>query len=323
MPVTAGRAVRRKRSARAQQAPADAPSGAGSARIERAIREQQRALAAAAAALDTAGVADVHHSRVAARRLRSMLKTFRPLLAPQRARQYRRELRDFARALTTVREADVRRAQLLSLVETSDAIVPADRKRLDRLLEEQAVAARDSLRRRLREPGWTALCRALDRHAARESLVAVRDAGEGRVLALAARSWRRARGLLEDAPETAAGLHELRLALKHCRYALEPVADEAPQAAAALLRNLRRAQDALGEHRDTLLARHWVTLNWRGLGRPLTAHLEAALGTHERRLRRRAARRWSKVLAAWNVWRDATRSLRKSRPRRESTPGPG
>ena len=42
----------------------------GSARLEEAIREQQRLLAAAAAALEAAGVEDVHRGRVAARRLR-------------------------------------------------------------------------------------------------------------------------------------------------------------------------------------------------------------------------------------------------------------
>ncbi len=92
--------------------PAEA-SADGSRRIEEAVREQQRLLAAAAA-LESAGVDDVHRGRVAARRLRSLLKTFRPLLEPRRARLYRVDLRSFARGLAGVREADVRREILMS-----------------------------------------------------------------------------------------------------------------------------------------------------------------------------------------------------------------
>jgi CHAD domain-containing protein len=255
--------------------------------------------------------------------LRSLLKTFHPLFDPRRAQRYRADLKRFAHALTEVREADVRRALLLSLSQDDAVIVAADRKRLDAVLTEQGNRARDSLRTWLREPEWAELSRALDRHGASESLVVVLDAGEGSVLALAAASWRRARKLLADAPRTATGLHELRLALKHCRYALEPVDDEAPQAAAPLMRSLRRAQETLGEHRDTQLAQLWVELNGRALGRTMTMHLVGALEQDERNLRRQAVRRIRKVFAAWKVWRDATRSLRKASPRPESSASPG
>ena len=83
--------------------PIPAAPGAGSTRIQAAVREQQRLLAAAAASLEAAGVEDIHQARVAARRLRSLLKTFRPLLEPRRARLYRVDLRSFARALAAVR----------------------------------------------------------------------------------------------------------------------------------------------------------------------------------------------------------------------------
>src|SRR5512133_1241947 len=87
-------------------APSVAP---GSACLEAAIREQQRRIGAAIPALGSASVDDVHGARVAARRLRSMLKTFGPLLDERRAQRYRAHLRTFARSLGTAREADVRR----------------------------------------------------------------------------------------------------------------------------------------------------------------------------------------------------------------------
>jgi CHAD domain-containing protein len=286
-------------------APAD-----GSRRVEDAIREQQRLLSAAAE-LESAGVEDVHRSRVAARRLRSMLKTFRPLLEPRRARLYRVDLRSFARALAGVREADVRRELLAAVVAHDGTIPPSDRERLAGLLEDACIAARAALHRHQGEPGWAALMKALGRHAAGEGLIVDQGASLARVLGLVAGSWRRSVRLLEGEPETTAELHELRLSLKHCRYALEPVADVAPKATARLVRRLRNAQDCIGEHRDTLLATHWVQSNERLLGREFAARLVIDLERRERRLRHRATRRSRKVLEAWSDWRAATRRFRK------------
>jgi CHAD domain-containing protein len=226
------------------------------------------------------------------------------------------DLRSFARALAAVREADVRRDMLVALVRRNVAISAADRRQLSVLLEDLCIAAREGLRRHLREPGWMALRRALDRHAASgDALFVARDATIARVLTLVDRAWRRPARLMRDEPESVAELHELRLALKHCRYALEPVADLESRAAARLMRRLRAAQDRIGEHRDTLLADHWARLNERSLGRTLTAHLVADLARQERVLRRQAVNRSRKVLPAWREWRDATRRLRREAKR--------
>lgn len=282
----------------------------GSRRVEDAIREQQRLLSAATE-LESAGVEDVHRGRVAARRLRSMLKTFRPLLEPRRARLYRVDLRSFARALAGVREADVRRELLVAVVTQDDTIPPADRERLSGMLEDACIAARAALHRHQGEPGWAALKKALGRQAAGAGLFVDHGASLARVLGLVAGSWRRSVRLLEDEPETTVELHELRLSLKHCRYALEPVADVAPKATARLVRRLRNAQDCIGEHRDTLLATHWVQSNERLLGRDFAGRLVADLERRERRLRHRATMRSRKVLEAWRDWRAATRRFRK------------
>jgi CHAD domain-containing protein len=282
----------------------------GSRRIEEAVREQQRLLAAAAA-LESAGVEDVHRGRVAARRLRSQLKTFRPVLEARRARLYRVDLRSFAKALAGVREADVRRELLLSAATRDGSIPPADLERLASLLEDACIAAREALHRHQRELGWTALLAALGRHASGQHLFVDRAAGLDEVLGMVAASWRRPVRLLEARPENVADLHELRLSLKHCRYALEPVADVAPKATARLLRRLRDAQDCIGEHRDTVLATHWVRSNERLLGRDFAARLALDLEARESVLRRRAARRSQRVLLAWREWHAATRRIRK------------
>lgn len=294
--------------ARKRTSPAP-PAAPGSACLEAAIREQQRRIAAAIAALDGASVDDIHGARVAARRLRSMLKTFGPLFDERRARRYRTDLRALARSLGAAREADVRRALLLDLA--AEAELPAaERRQLAVLLEDACLASREQLRRHLAEPGWARLCTALQRDAASDRLFAVRDADTGELARLAARAWRRPVKLLRRRPTSTAELHELRLAFKHCRYALEPIADLAPKATARLLRRLRAAQDRIGEHRDTLLAEHWAREHERTLGRPVVNRLATGIERHEKRLRRQSATRAAKVLEAWRSWRDATRRVR-------------
>jgi CHAD domain-containing protein len=291
--------------------PTELSAAPGSTCLEAAIREQQRRIAAAIAVLGSAGEDDVHGARVAARRLRSMLKTFGPLLDERRARRYRAHLRTFARSLGTAREADVRRALLLDLAAGSH-VTPAERQRLTVLLDDACLASREQLRRHLAEPDWAALSRALQRDASGDRLYAVRDADLGQLVYFATRAWRRPVKLLRRNPTSTAELHELRLAFKHCRYALEPIADVAPKATWRLLRRLRGAQDRIGEHRDTLLAEHWVRENERALGRPLVGRLVASIEDREKRLRRQSATRAAKVHDAWRTWRDATRRVRKA-----------
>jgi CHAD domain-containing protein len=296
--------------ARKRTLPTQPSAAPGSACLEAAVREQQRRIEAAMAALGSAGEDDVHGARVAARRLRSMLKTFGPLLDESRAQRYRAHLRTFARSLGTAREADVRRALLLDLA--ADArVTAAERRRLNLLLDDACLASREQLRRHLAEPDWAALSRALRRDASGGQLYAVRDADLGDLVRLATRAWRRPVKLLRRHPTSTAELHELRLAFKHCRYALEPIADVAPKATARLLRRLRGAQDRIGEHRDTLLAEHWVRENERALGRPLVGRLVASVEIREQRLRWQSAARAAKVLEAWQAWRDATRRVRQ------------
>lgn len=295
-----------------------APVAPGSARLEQVVREQQQRIAAALAVLGSASVDDIHGARVAARRLRSMLKTFRPVLDERRSRLYRANLSTFARSLGTAREADVRRDLLLELAGHDEAVGAAERQRLAVLLDDACRASREHLRRHITEPGWKALCRALQREASGDRLFIVRDAELGAVVQLAARSWRRPVKLLRLGPTSTAELHELRLAFKHCRYALEPVADAAPKASARLLRRLRAAQDRIGEHRDTLLAEHWVREHERALGRPLVGRLVAIIAVREKALRRQSARRAARVLDAWAAWRDATRRVRAAASRRRA-----
>jgi CHAD domain-containing protein len=140
----------------------------------------------------------------------------------------------------------------------------------------------------------------------------VKDATLADLLGLATAAWKRPVRLLERRPTSVTELHDLRLALKHCRYAMEPLADVSPEPAAKLAKALRAAQDSIGEHRDALLADHWVRSNERTLGRPLVERLTAGLAAREPRLRRRARRRSAELLPAWKAWRRATAPVRRA-----------
>lgn len=285
----------------------------GARRIEAALREQQRQLEATASRLAMGDGAAVHDGRVAARRLRSLLKTLRPVLDDQQSRRMRGELREFARSLGAVREADVRRDLLNALVEGEATVSRADRRRIAMRVDETRRAACDSLRLMAAGPAWGRRLRSLKSAAALGRLGIRPDTSLAALLARVDASWKPAVRLLKREPTDAAELHDLRLALKHCRYALEPVADLEPAAARRLLRRLRAAQDQIGDHRDTIMAEQWAASNAPSLGEPLADRLQRLLRRRARRLHRQAASRARRVLPAYAEWRKATRALRTER----------
>ena len=300
--------MQRKRPQRTRPAPEAAE---GSRRVEAALREQQRQLRAAAASLPDSDSDDVHDGRVAARRMRSLLKTYRPMLDVRCARLMRADLRSFARSLALVREADVRRDLLVELSASDPGLAAEDLGPLATLLDDRCLEARSSLARHVAEPGWAAVAAAVQSEAAIADLRIRPDATLGDVLRCVNASWATALRRLESEPSDTAGLHALRLALKHGRYALEPVADVAPDEVSKLLRRLRAAQEGIGEHRDLVLAGHWLSSNGSALGGNLTRQLLAEIARREKRLRVRAARRAKRVLPAVRRWQKATRTLRK------------
>jgi CHAD domain-containing protein len=297
-----------KRPRRARPAPNIAE---GSRKVEAALREQQQQLRTAAARLPDAGSDDVHDGRVAARRMRSLLRTFRPMLDVRCARLMRADLRSFARSLALVREADVRRDLLLELSSSDPGLAAVDLRRLVTMLDDRCLEARSSLARHVAEPGFAALAAAVQSESAIADLRIRPDIPLGDVLRCVNESWKKAVRRLEREPTDTAGLHELRLALKHCRYALETVADVAPDEVSQLLRRLRTAQEGIGEHRDLVLAGYWLSSNGSALGGNLTRRLLADVGREEERLRVQAVRRARQVLPALRRWQKATRALRK------------
>lgn len=198
----------------------------------------------------------VHQARVATRRLREAL----PLVASgSRGRKLERHVRRLTRALGPVRELDV-------------AIEMLDTMTLDTDTPRGAIAKLRQVVREERQRMHTEMCTRVGRvdidklrhrtatAATRRSKARGRD--PQRVAEAQVRAARRA-VRLREAIENAAGLylpdrlHEVRIAVKKLRYALEVSRELSGSRAMARIRTLKEAQDLLGRMHDheVLIAR--------------------------------------------------------------------
>jgi CHAD domain-containing protein len=203
----------------------------------------------------------VHQARVATRRLRSDLRSWRAFLDPDWNATLRGELRWLADALGAVRDADVLRERL----ESSAAGLPReDRVPAEALsvrLTESREAARDRLLGQLRSDRYVEL---LDHVVARvreprvlteanlpasEALAQVMQAPFAHVRTAFA-------PLGPDAPDEA--LHAARIRVKRVRYAAESLVPVVGKPARRFGRLAGALQDVLGEHQDAVVAERWL-----------------------------------------------------------------
>jgi CHAD domain-containing protein len=205
----------------------------------------------------------VHKMRVATRRLRSALTTFKSLFDPDVTRPLRDELKWLAGELGAARDAEVMRDRVSDAVEDES--------------HQLAVHAETDARSELAEAYRAAHDRVLaeldgDRY--HQILVALRAlvdqpplrkrAGRraGKVLPpLVARSFDRVRGFVAEAASRPPGaerdelMHDARKAAKKARYAGEAVAPVFGKDATRFAAAMEDVQEALGEHQDSLLTR--------------------------------------------------------------------
>jgi CHAD domain-containing protein len=192
----------------------------------------------------------VHQARVATRRLREAMPVLAGGLKKSKAGKARKKIRRLTGALGAVRETDVTLQILAELaqgeklprtaIEEVRAHVMAERDRRRTVMLERLERVNiDKLGRRL-----STVAEALQR----TDSEAWRDVLSSRLLK---RSRRLAEAVGEAgqmyAPER---LHEVRIAAKKLRYALELAADSKIDGAAALLRPMKRVQDLLGRLHD-------------------------------------------------------------------------
>jgi CHAD domain-containing protein len=200
---------------------------------------------------------EVHRARVAARRLRSTLRTFAVLFDEAWATALRDELAWFGSALGAVRDADV----ALERIDVSAARLPAsDRAALEAVVHPFAAArrvARLELAAALRDARYAQLRALLADAEVRPKWTAVAAVPDGALAAFVMREpWRALRKAVaaaDDAPSDAA-LHRIRIRAKRCRYAAEAVADVEGKRALRFAARAAALQETLGALRDAAAA---------------------------------------------------------------------
>jgi CHAD domain-containing protein len=198
----------------------------------------------------------VHQMRVGARRLRSDLQTFDPLVHAYWADDLVAELRWIAGLLGEVRDIDVFKEN----VEVTASDLHDDLKLLNQRLDERHAEARAELSEALSGGRYIALldsvvAAARDPHLTDE---AARPATE--VLpALVAKAWkklaRQARDLSHDSSPEA--FHKVRIKAKKVRYAAEavgPALGKRSSDAKDFAARVEAVQEVLGDHQDALVA---------------------------------------------------------------------
>lgn len=204
----------------------------------------------------------VHQMRVASRRLRSALKTFRDVLDRGRTDPLRAELRWLAHVLGDARDTEVMharvRAELLAGPD-DDARVPSVR-RVDHELGERHGRALRAARTELDGARYFRVLDDLDALLAAPPLTsrAGRPARKElpRRVGRDYRDVRRHHDHAEAAPsekERELALHEVRKAAKRARYAAEAVAPVVGARALRFAAAMEEIQDVLGEHRDSIV----------------------------------------------------------------------
>ena len=204
----------------------------------------------------------VHDVRVASRRLRSALATYRTLFEPGSVDELRVELKWIGGQLGQARDAEVLRERLLT--EAADAapardgavaIIDDELSATQRAGREAALAAVGSTR-------YFRLLDALDELIAEPPFTPLSDRRADKLVphllkrdrAKVARLAREA--LAATSPdERDHALHEARKAAKRLRYAAESATPLAPRRGRRLARASMALQDLLGEHQDSVVAR--------------------------------------------------------------------
>ncbi|WP_433059724.1 CHAD domain-containing protein [Dactylosporangium sp. CS-033363] len=193
----------------------------------------------------------VHKMRVATRRLRSTLRSFRSLLDGDLDRLHD-EIKWVTGLLGDVRDTDVMGERLAHLVheEPDELVLGPVAARITSLLAARAAEARRALVAGLDSERYTTLLDDIDALVARTATP--QDVPRKRLMARARKALRRA-----DRRIAAAGTdieqHEARKAYKRARYAAELVVPIAGGAATRLADRVTDLQDALGNHQDALV----------------------------------------------------------------------
>lgn len=235
----------------------------------------------------------VHDARVDVRRLRSHLRTFRPVLDAGWADALRERLQWLGDELSGARDADVLLADLQKRISALPAL---DQQHAAPFLEpfvQQREAMYDVLAQALRTPRYIDIIDALVSAAHAPHFNAEVDRSPRRLLSSCMRPvwsrlrerWRRAGAVPHDRD-----LHRIRIAAKHARYAAEALAPIAGPKAKRFAKRVEALQSLLGEQHDAVTAYH--RLHQEHDADPGHAFIAGEIAASENDLAQRRRRQW-------------------------------
>lgn len=242
----------------------------------------------------------VHQMRVATRRLRSDLRTYRSILDEDWCAGLREDLRWIGAELGEVRDTEVLGARMGEIARTLPA---ADQAVASRLLERLARHREEARRDLLSGMRATRYVDLLDRvvsaatapevteEAARPARAVLPDIMEA--------PWRHLRTSADGLGKSSADaeLHAVRIRAKRARYAAESMVPVYGKRAKAFAEAAAALQDVLGEHQDAVVAEQWLRDASSGAS-PRTSFVAGELAALERGASLRLRKAWP---AAWKA----------------------
>ncbi|HST04703.1 MAG TPA: CHAD domain-containing protein [Chloroflexia bacterium] len=203
----------------------------------------------------------IHDMRVASRRMRAAFRVFDPYLTGKRAKEVRDVLRVVATELGAVRDLDV----LIENAETfRESLPPEQRGGLASMTEEWRVTrwkARKSLMRLLDSKEYSKFKQNMERFLAEPTPAPDQTEGAlpyqvrhvaGSIILMQYEAVRATEALPN--PPTVEQLHALRIVGKYFRYTLEFFRTVLPKDVGAMIRDVVKLQDQLGEMHDADVA---------------------------------------------------------------------
>ena len=252
----------------------------------------------------------VHQARVATRRLRSDLRTFRGVLAPEWTAALRVELGWLGGELGAARDADVLYERLTARAGELPAASAEGAGAVIEALAQRRVQAHAGLLEALGSDRYVDLIDRLIEAAQTPALVeeqADRAATEA-LPPIVRRAWRPLDKYVKALPDPPADeqLHTVRILAKRCRYAAEASAPSLGKRTQKLARAAGALQDVLGELNDAVVAERWLR-DWASHTRSgRSAFVAGELAALEHVAAHRARSQWPK---AWKRLR-ARRPIR-------------
>lgn len=215
----------------------------------------------------------IHQTRVAARRLRSDLQTFKPLLDPVWVRHVRSDLKWLGEVLGLVRDVDVL-AQDLDLSGPPSAGMKGVAGLREQLHHERTLGA-ERVALALQSERYLVLLDKLHAATERPPFLEMGSSGRGfspsrkaskALPKLVKRPWKKLRRRVQGAGEepTDRELHKIRIRAKRLRYAAEAAEPVVGRKAKRVAASAEWLQTQLGEHHDAVVAEAWLRTMAKG-----------------------------------------------------------